>query len=451
MSSEHGDADVVVVGAGLAGLAATLELAAVGLRVHCLEARSGAGGLCSTEREGDLEHPIACNEFGGGLVTRARALGVEQPFRPTRSRFVLGEGRGRQDLRLPPRPGGLGPWLRRAPELLRLAWAIRRASRPDATPATLGDVLDAIGASPALRALCGVLGYAYGLPARELPLEWLLAETDATLAYRSAQSFAPEGGPQHFADALVERARALGATIDFGRPVDRITPASSGAVVTAAGDALHARAVIACRGVERAGIPATARPGLAPWTIRLRLRREFALPHGLHTLVRLPVTTESLFTALRHGEPPPAGAFHFYPCDPPRNPAARRRAESDGVRGANLVLFAPTGAPAADPTTRERLARAAIAGLDALLPGLADAVEGQAWIEPSAIEKRSGLSLSVVSHARCPAEAKPGHGPPAARVLAAGTQFGPPGEHAGAAWLSGARAAAEARRRLAQA
>src|SRR5215207_7564601 len=77
------DCDVVVVGAGLAGLTAARELAAAGLDVQMLEARDRVGGRTLSEPIG--EHPKDVAEVGGQWVgptqhevmALARELGIE--------------------------------------------------------------------------------------------------------------------------------------------------------------------------------------------------------------------------------------------------------------------------------------------------------------------------------------------------------------------------------------
>src|SRR4051794_10554809 len=66
------DADVLVIGAGAAGLAAAHTLAAAGLRVVVLEARTRIGGRILTHRVAALPVPI---ELGAEFVHgKARAL-----------------------------------------------------------------------------------------------------------------------------------------------------------------------------------------------------------------------------------------------------------------------------------------------------------------------------------------------------------------------------------------
>lgn len=75
------DADVLVVGAGIAGLAAAERLAAAGRRVLVLEARDRIGGRIHTAHDPDLEAPVELGaEFVHGhppeLIELIRSLGL---------------------------------------------------------------------------------------------------------------------------------------------------------------------------------------------------------------------------------------------------------------------------------------------------------------------------------------------------------------------------------------
>jgi monoamine oxidase len=74
------DCDVVVVGAGLAGLTAARELSGAGLEVRVLEARDRVGGRTLSQSVGD--HPEDIVEVGGQWVgpTQHEVLGLAQDF-----------------------------------------------------------------------------------------------------------------------------------------------------------------------------------------------------------------------------------------------------------------------------------------------------------------------------------------------------------------------------------
>jgi monoamine oxidase len=89
-------ADVLVLGAGMAGLAAAERLAAGGLRVLVLEARDRIGGRIHTVHDPDLHHPVDLGaEFVHGhppeLVELIRHVGLT--LEPTPERHRPGPGR----------------------------------------------------------------------------------------------------------------------------------------------------------------------------------------------------------------------------------------------------------------------------------------------------------------------------------------------------------------------
>ena len=88
-------ADVVVIGAGIAGLAAAYELTRRGRRVRVFEASSRAGGLIRTERSSGFTieaGPDSILNAKPAALTLIRELGIAselQPVRPGARAFVL--------------------------------------------------------------------------------------------------------------------------------------------------------------------------------------------------------------------------------------------------------------------------------------------------------------------------------------------------------------------------
>lgn len=101
LTGDPGGQRVLVLGAGLAGMTAAMELRAAGYEVEILEYREKAGGRCWTLRSGDVYTEMGCatrevdfeegNYFNPGtwripynhyaILDYCRRLGVElQPF-----------------------------------------------------------------------------------------------------------------------------------------------------------------------------------------------------------------------------------------------------------------------------------------------------------------------------------------------------------------------------------
>ena len=68
--------DVIVLGAGVAGLVANCELSKSGLSISIVEASDRIGGRAYTERDGQLDTPIEYEKFGsdGAQLTLAEPI-----------------------------------------------------------------------------------------------------------------------------------------------------------------------------------------------------------------------------------------------------------------------------------------------------------------------------------------------------------------------------------------
>ncbi len=418
--------DVIVVGAGLAGLAAALHLQRAGRRTRVLEALPRAGGLCGTVERDGLEFSIACNDFGQGLARRCREFGSAIGFRPVRSCFVVATDRGERRYWLPVGPRSAGSWLRRIPEIARLYRALRSTALHPAT--MLGEGLDRIGASRELRALVGVLGYPLGAPPSQLSLESLRAEMSPALGYRSHRSRVPEGGPQRLADALVARLRELGASVELGTPVREVGREGSGFVSRTPHGDRRAQQVVTSVPPARA-TPQGALPGLEISTIRLWLRADAPIPRGLHTLAWIPEDADGWLGALHRGEWPKRFGFHFHPCETPVR---------DGRLAANVMFFQPRdGGEDRSPARVGPLLEA----LDRLVPGIGRAIEAHELVTPTALRSQCGVSSRVVPYVMPAGSVKRDVYDEATGLFHVGNAVGPPGDHAGGAWLSGVWAA----------
>src|SRR6187551_3816669 len=91
------DADVIVIGAGVSGLAAALRLSRAGRRVLVLEARERVGGRILTLPSGGLPVGVECGaEFvhGGSALLRAALRVAGMRLQPVRRDMWVGGSEG---------------------------------------------------------------------------------------------------------------------------------------------------------------------------------------------------------------------------------------------------------------------------------------------------------------------------------------------------------------------
>lgn len=256
------DADVIVIGAGLAGLTAATTLAADGASVLVLEARDRVGGRTWSRRIGRATFDVGGQWIGPGqprMYALCGRLGVETFPTFTAGASVADVG-GRVTtyrgtiprlsplalLQLQVARSLLARLVARVPP--EAPWAAARAPAWDAT--TLASWLAPILHSAAARgAMDAAVRTIFGSEAGELSLLHVLHYARAAGGF--ARLIETEGGFQQDrlrggAQQLSERlAEALGPTrVRLGRAARLVLHDAEGATVIAGGERLRARAVV---------------------------------------------------------------------------------------------------------------------------------------------------------------------------------------------------------------
>jgi monoamine oxidase len=198
------DADVIVVGAGAAGLIAARDLARAGRSVRVIEARHRIGGRILTLHAPEWRLPIELGaEFVHGRPDSTMALAREAGVR-------LIEMRSRHAMRTPAGLQSLGPVWRRVGEVLDAA--------PSDRDTTLGEYLRTADVDAADRAL--ITHAIQGFEATSIDLISLQSLKDE-FSSGSSEQFRPAGGYGSLIDFVAAEVQES-AILDLGTPVDRI-------------------------------------------------------------------------------------------------------------------------------------------------------------------------------------------------------------------------------------
>jgi monoamine oxidase len=263
MTRQH-EVDVVVVGAGLAGLVAARRVEAAGLEVLVLEARDRVGGRLESRSIGDEEQIEIGGQWVGPdqdrVLALASELGLELfPTRTEGANVIEADGRLRRYRGTIPR---LGPLVlldleQTRRRLARLAagvdpaapWQARRAARLDSV--SLGDWLRRTARTGLARELIALsCRTVWGAEPSDMSLLYVLAYVraggsfDALLDVEGgAQQDRIVGGSALLATRISE---ALGRRITLEAPVTAVEWSADGVTVSARGLTVRARrAVIA--------------------------------------------------------------------------------------------------------------------------------------------------------------------------------------------------------------
>lgn len=267
MSDAPAQTDVLVLGGGVAGLAAALRLAEAGRSVRLLEASDRLGGLVRTVRRDGFEAEVGPDNFltrKPGAVQLAERLGVETAA-PRGGALVQRKGR------LHPLPAGLSGLVpgQARPLLttpaLPLAARLRAAAEPLVPARTSGDdeSLEAFAVRRFGRGAWDgliepLLGGLYGADAGPISLRATLPHLHqqerkgGLLRWRSGGPTRtggspfqrPVGGMERLVDALADALRQRGVAVETGASVQTAERVESGYCVRLADGAVREAAAL---------------------------------------------------------------------------------------------------------------------------------------------------------------------------------------------------------------
>ena len=251
-----GRPDVIVVGAGLAGLAAAIDVARAGHEVAVLDARDEIGGRARTaDHEGFSfnEGAHALYRTGAAFAFLCREQLEPAGGEPTGDRAV---GFSSVDGRMAPLPAGPGSLLRTPllrGERLRFGRLFAGLGRLDAAALDSTSVRDGVarlvGARRGAQILHGLLRVAtYGNDPEAMSAGAAIAQLRESITTPVRYV---DGGWQTIVDALRTRLAKLGGTITTGTKVESVRAGADAVEVVAGGIVHRAAAVIVASGGPR--------------------------------------------------------------------------------------------------------------------------------------------------------------------------------------------------------
>lgn len=234
-----GDVDVIVVGAGVAGLAAGVRLARAGRRALVLEARDRAGGRIATEHPRGLGIPVELGaEFvhGGNPLLRAALREAGIALAPVRRDMWARDAEGLKRQHAYWRD--LARLAKRIPTGTRLSFAAFLRRERSLAPGERA------------RMLAFAEGFNGG-PAARLSAETVRLERGGAEETQSR----PRQGYRALVDSLANRLARAGGALRLGTPVSAVRWKKRAVEVRAGERLLHAPAVIITLplGILRAG------------------------------------------------------------------------------------------------------------------------------------------------------------------------------------------------------
>lgn len=420
--------DVIVVGAGLSGLIAALTLQNAGCRVKIIEKRSSVGGLCGSFVLDGFEFATACNDFGCGLVKLLKKLGVDLSFEHKKSLALY-----------------RGEWFDTAPgarmltqfrhdwkNLLSLLWGVLLYQLPSSRERSIEAFVDRYTGPGPVNDLAKMIAYFMGVAPYDIKTSYF--GLDGTYDYGYTKLACPVGGPKAISDEIANKFEGLGGKIlldttflDCSKKGSRffVNSSVSGEVVTFESNCVINTiedSSLFCRNAKR-GLPISV--------LCLAIDEKLEFPKDTHTLIYYEPGFSDWFGQLDQGIAPENFGFHVFKSDLRNNP--------EGIYTLNVYFYLPRGVDVLDDSQKAGYSNYLVDRLDKMIPNIRSHIVYKRLLAPADYLNTVGLSSRVMPYIGV--KEKPANATSEAGFYHAGHTVYPPGEHAGAAALSGHLAA----------
>jgi phytoene dehydrogenase-like protein len=419
--------EVIVIGAGLAGMTAAIALQQAGHQVLVIDRRTKAGGLCGTTVLDGFEFTMGCNDFGSAFERTMHDLGVDIDFTHPRSIFHTARGR----YVVPPTPATVARLLRHSPDLFRFSRALR-AAKARGQYGYVGELLEQTVKSRDFADLVSIICWPFGTAPKDFRVDTLIALFSKEFGNgHDHHRVVPVGGPGVLAERLAARLQNLGGELKLGTHVQHVDTSRPLKSIETTHGSYQAHTLVSSQG--RLDLyPEETKPSLAVGALHLAVAPGTPFPHGVHTVLHMPADAPSWLARLDNGEFPDTFAFNIFPCE--------FLDERDYLSFTAYFMF-PRGVDDLAAPDLKRVENYILGGLDVMLPGFVSNIRYKRLVTPKAYRTLHDLP-SNLSPAITPAGFRKPDGYDAQQdIHYVGTTVQPPCEHAESALLSGLRAA----------
>lgn len=414
--------DVLIVGAGLAGLVAGLQLQRAGKSVILIDKRSQVGGLCGTFFLNEHEFVIGCNDFGSGLIDLLKQLGVKTEFAYKKS-FIYYRGsfyNSTPDLKL------LWALRRHWKDIVLLIVKIIRQQFPDKKPESIEAFVDRCTSSGPVNDLAKVVAYFMGVPPRDLNTSFL--GLDKKYKYKYTKMACPVGGPQKLSNSIADEFIKHGGNLRLNSRYVRHKKKNIFTIdLIENGQAVQLQTDYLVDTSERsAAYPEGTKRGLPLSMMCLVIDSRYPYPNGVHTFTYYQPGVSKWFDDLDKGKAAKEFGFHVF-CS-----GLEQKSDCYTV---NVYFYLPRGKESLTEVESSSYKEYLFSNIEKMLPDIRPFVRAADIITPEHFCILHGLSSRVmpfVWHGKKPLNESIENG-----LYYAGHTVNPPGDHAGAAALSG--------------
>lgn len=414
--------DVIVVGAGLAGLTSAIALQQRGYSVLVLERRPVAGGLCGSTGIDGYQFTLGCNDFGSAIKRYLHELGVDLEFHQYQTVFYC----GREKYVLPATSRTLFDLVRHLPDTIRVGRALRDpdiGNRFD----YVGQFLDATVRNRTFADFLSLPSYIAGHSPATHRFDLFRQIYSKNPDYGYDELIAPVGGPQRITDALTARFAQLGGRIEFDTDVLDARRAGDGKLVTTSQGTYRARHIVSSE--SRTGSH-SVRSSLEIGVLHVATRPDVPFPAGVHTVGQLPPRLKNWLGRLDDGRLPDRFGFHIFPC-----------VTTEEYRSFNVYFYYPRGVGEFDSRTLTAVEEYILKQLESLLPGFVSRILFRQSVSPAQFKKEHNLRRVSIEDILPLGVEKPAVYDRESDTYYVGNTVGPVAYHACAAVLSALEAA----------